>query len=66
MTTSRPYRKALPIEEALRRIEDASATQLDERLVAVFLDGIRNAPDAPLPGVVEAPATLWAPLRRVA
>jgi HD-GYP domain-containing protein (c-di-GMP phosphodiesterase class II) len=66
MTTSRPYRKALPIEEALKRIEDAAASQLDERLVTAFLDGMRNAPDAPLPGLTEAPASLWAPLRRVA
>jgi diguanylate cyclase (GGDEF)-like protein len=66
MTTSRPYRKALPIEEALRRIEDAAGTQLDEALVLAFIEGMRNAPDAPLPGTAEPPPTLWAPLRRVA
>src|SRR5205823_13556545 len=33
MTTTRPYRKALPVEEALRRLEDASGSQLDARLV---------------------------------
>ena len=33
MTTTRPYRKALATDEALRRLEDAAGTQLDERLV---------------------------------
>ena len=33
MTTTRPYRKAMSIEEALRRLEDAAGTQLDEDLV---------------------------------
>ena len=32
MTTTRPYRKALGIEEAMRRLEDASGTQLDAEL----------------------------------
>lgn len=51
MTTTRPYRKALPIEEALRRLEDAAGSQLDERLVVAFVEGIRTDRDAPLPGV---------------
>ena len=51
MTTTRPYRKALSVEEALRRIEDAAGTQLDEMLVKSFVDGIRNDADAPLPGM---------------
>ena len=50
MTTSRPYRKALPLEEALRRIEDAAGTQLDEQLVIAFLEGMRNAPACAAPG----------------
>jgi len=50
MTTTRPYRKALSIDEALRRLEDAAGTQLEERLVRVFVDGIRTVADAPLPG----------------
>lgn len=49
MTTTRPYRKALSIEEALRRLGDAAGTQLDERLVAAFIAGIEQDPDAPLP-----------------
>jgi len=65
MTTTRPYRKALDIREALTRLEDAAGTQLDETLVRLFVDGIETDADAPLPGVV-APARIpWAP-RRVA
>ncbi|HVL54519.1 MAG TPA: diguanylate cyclase [Vitreimonas sp.] len=52
MTTTRPYRKALSVKEALARLGDAAGTQLDERLVAAFIDGIEHAPDAPLPGVI--------------
>ena len=60
MTTTRPYRKGVGVREALRRLEDASGTQLDERLVAVFIDGIENATDAPMPGDGR-PFTLWTP-----
>ena len=60
MTTTRPYRKALSVDEALRRLEDASATQLDEELVAAFVGGIRTAADPPLPND-EAPSSLWMP-----
>jgi HD-GYP domain-containing protein (c-di-GMP phosphodiesterase class II) len=35
MTTDRPYRKALPAEEALRRIEEAAGTQFDPSVVEV-------------------------------
>ena len=50
MTTTRPYRKAMPIEDALRRLEDASGTQLDAHLVEAFVSAMRTADDAPLPG----------------
>jgi len=50
MTTSRPYRKALSTEEALRRLGDAAGTQLDERLVTAFIRGIETHPHPPLPG----------------
>jgi diguanylate cyclase (GGDEF)-like protein len=49
MTTTRPYRKALDVKEALRRLEGAAGTQLEARLVAAFIHGIETAPDAPLP-----------------
>jgi len=61
MTTTRPYRKSLGIREALKRIEDAAGSQLDERLVKVFVEGIENAPDAPLPGTEGYIADLWSP-----
>jgi diguanylate cyclase (GGDEF)-like protein len=47
MTTTRPYRKALPAEEALRRLEDAAGSQLEERLALAFVEGMRTAADAP-------------------
>lgn len=50
MTTDRPYRKALGVDEALRRLEDAAGSQLEERLVAAFVRGIREDPHPPLPG----------------
>jgi diguanylate cyclase (GGDEF)-like protein len=49
MTTTRPYRKGLSVEEALKRLEDVAGSQLDARLVEVFALGIRSAADAPLP-----------------
>lgn len=65
MTTTRPYRKALDISEALHRLEDAAGTQLDERIVSTFTSGIETAADAPLPGTDDG-VRLWTPYRRVA
>ena len=59
MTTTRPYRKALPVEEAIKRLGDAAGTQLEERLVVAFIDGIETDVDAPLPGGSGPP--LWTP-----
>jgi HD-GYP domain-containing protein (c-di-GMP phosphodiesterase class II) len=50
MTATRPYRKALPVEEALARLGDAAGSQLDERIVKIFLDGFESAANPPLPG----------------
>jgi diguanylate cyclase (GGDEF)-like protein len=60
MTTTRPYRKALDIREALRRLEDGAGSQFDEALVRAFVEGMETAEDAPLPGVPTLPA-LWTP-----
>jgi diguanylate cyclase (GGDEF)-like protein len=65
MTTTRPYRKALSVEEALRRLGDAAGSQLDERLVSSFIEGIEHAADAPLPDTI-ARIPLWLPANRVA
>ena len=64
MTTTRPYRKALDVGEALRRLEDAAGTQLDEELVVAFVHGIETVEGAPLPGM-DAPR-LWTPYASVA
>ena len=66
MTTTRPYRKALDVREALDRLGDAAGTQLEERLVQAFIDGIEHDADPPLPGVVGHSKALWVPGRRVA
>ncbi len=65
MTTTRPYRKALSVEEALRRLGDAAGSQLDERLVTAFIEGIEHVADAPRPDTI-ARIPLWLPAHRVA
>lgn len=61
MTTTRPYRKALPLEEAIQRLAEAAGSQLDSKLVGAFRDGIEHAPDAPLPGSNRQVVDLWTP-----
>jgi diguanylate cyclase (GGDEF)-like protein len=65
MTTTRPYRKALDVREALRRLEDAAGTQLDEQLVVTFVEGMSTDEAAPLPGRDVGPS-LWTPRAQVA
>jgi diguanylate cyclase (GGDEF)-like protein len=65
MTTTRPYRKGLGVREALTRLEDAAGSQLEERLVRAFVDGIETAANPPLPES-EGGRSLWTPRRRVA
>jgi len=64
MTTTRPYRKALPVEEAIKRLGDAAGTQLEEDLVVAFIQGMETAADAPVPG--DDASRIWLPRRRVA
>ncbi len=59
MTTTRPYRKALAVVEALKRLGDAAGSQLQEELVVAFITGIETGADAPLPG--EEPSAIWQP-----
>ncbi len=66
MTTTRPYRKALPVSEALSRLRAAAGTQLDPRLVATFVRGIETAVDPPLPGDGRSVAHGWTPSTSVA
>lgn len=42
MTTDRPYRKALTIDEAVRRIEENSGIQFDPSLAKVFVAYVRE------------------------
>ena len=65
MTTTRPYRKALSIQEALHRLEDAAGTQLDEDLVATFVGGIEADGDV-LPAGGDVGVRLWTPYTQVA
>jgi diguanylate cyclase (GGDEF)-like protein len=60
MTTTRPYRKALSLQEAIRRLEDAAGTQLDERLVRLFVDRIEEAEEEWLAAGTES-GLLWTP-----
>ena len=64
MTTTRPYRKALDVGEALKRLGDAAGGQLEEDLVVAFIAGMETAPDAPMPD--ERPASIWRPAEWVA
>ena len=64
MTTTRPYRKAMDIQEALKRLSDSAGTQLQEELVTLFIQGIETDADAPLPG--EPLTGLWVPTLKVA
>jgi GAF domain-containing protein/sensor domain CHASE-containing protein len=53
MTSDRPYRKALPVEEALEELRRNAGTQFDAKVVEVF-----EAEFAPLvPDAVSSPAT---------
>jgi len=61
MTTTRPYRKAFDVTEALRRLGDAAGSQLDEDLVRAFILGLETVPNAPLPNVDVPVSRLWVP-----
>ncbi|HEY7464913.1 MAG TPA: diguanylate cyclase [Candidatus Limnocylindria bacterium] len=64
MTTTRPYRRALPVEEAIKRLGDAAGSQLEELLVVSFIEGLETDAHAPMPGD-DAPR-IWTPQSMVA
>ena len=66
MTTTRPYRKALSIQEALRRLREAAGSQLDPHLVASFVEGMASAENAPVPGDSRPARRTWNPQASVA
>jgi diguanylate cyclase (GGDEF)-like protein/putative nucleotidyltransferase with HDIG domain len=57
MTTTRTYRKALTVQEALFRLREASGTQLDPTLVRTFVEGFARASNPPLPGLAAVART---------
>ncbi|HET6349035.1 MAG TPA: HD domain-containing phosphohydrolase [Candidatus Krumholzibacteria bacterium] len=58
MTTDRPYRKALTIAEAMRRIEKSAGTQFDPHLAKVFIEYMKEkGREAPAP-VSTTPASV--------
>jgi HD-GYP domain-containing protein (c-di-GMP phosphodiesterase class II) len=61
MTTTRPYRKAMSVGEAMKRLGDAAGTQLDERLVVSFIGAMDTATEAPRPEDETARGRLWVP-----
>ena len=63
MTTTRPYRKAMTVSEALKRLGDAAGSQLDERMVAPFVSAMETRADAPQPEEEATRARLWLPSR---
>jgi HD-GYP domain-containing protein (c-di-GMP phosphodiesterase class II) len=55
MTTDRPYRRALSLDEAVRRLEEGSGTQFDAALVKVFVKYVREkGRDLTLVGTTDA------------
>jgi diguanylate cyclase (GGDEF)-like protein len=66
MTTSRPYRKAMSIDQALDELRAVAGSQLDGKLVDAFLTGMELDPNAPLPGVVRNTKLLWRPAPKAA
>ena len=42
MTTDRPYRERLPVEEAERRLHEAAGAQFDPRVVEAVLRALRS------------------------
>jgi diguanylate cyclase (GGDEF)-like protein len=61
MTTTRPYRKAMSVSEALKRLGDSAGTQLDERLVTTFVEAMQSADEVPLPDEEASRPRLWNP-----
>lgn len=49
MTSDRPYRKSMPVDVALARLEQASGTQFDPHVVRIFVQLMRESenPEAP-------------------
>jgi diguanylate cyclase (GGDEF)-like protein len=66
MTTTRPYRKAMPAERAFAELRSVAGTQLDGELVDAFVTGMELDADAPREGSSRIPDVLWKPSPRAA
>jgi diguanylate cyclase (GGDEF)-like protein len=66
MTTSRPYRKGMPVERALAELRLVAGTQLDADLVDAFVSGMEQDEDAPRQGASGIASLLWKPTPRAA
>jgi HD-GYP domain-containing protein (c-di-GMP phosphodiesterase class II) len=42
MTNARPYRPALQVEEAVRRLEEGAGSQWDPEVTAVFVQMVKR------------------------
>ena len=62
MTADRPYRRALPLEEARAELRRGAGTQFDADIVAVF-ERILDRTEAPFQATLSAAATVNAPNR---
>ena len=62
MTTSRPYRHALTTGVALERLSAAAGTQLDPRLVDVFVLAMETQAEPPMPSDARLPSFWLAPV----
>ena len=60
MTTSRPYRAGIDEREALKRLAEVAGTQLDPRLTSLFVEAMRDDPEAPRPSDPRKPS-FWLP-----
>ncbi len=66
MTTSRPYRKGMPVEPALAELRSVAGRQLDAELVDAFVTGMEQDEDAPRQGASGRAGLLWKPAPRAA
>jgi HD-GYP domain-containing protein (c-di-GMP phosphodiesterase class II) len=56
MTTTRPYRKGLPIEVALAEIQKCAGTQFDPVMVEAFLRAVQSGAIAVAPAPEASPS----------
>ena len=63
MTSTRPYRRALPVERALSEIERCAGTQFDPAMAHAFLEAWESGAFGIAAALRAAAATAWTTLR---